>query len=211
MSREGYGIYTKSPYDAVLESATKKALKGVSVNRWLVNQEQVWPATVASLQSKSRNRKADFMIKTTAKALPTSTLMRHKYGASIIDDITCPLCGGDNDTEKHLFCECPNTEKAHTNIRKARTRGSPRHENDNETSKKESEVMLGRGDTEHIGITPRRAHIRGANTHDIQNTTGRHRPNRHSNRKYAYRKGHGDACPEGMAGLGNNPVQVFRT
>jgi hypothetical protein len=39
MSRGGYGIYTKSPYDAVLESATKKALKGVPVNRWLVNQE----------------------------------------------------------------------------------------------------------------------------------------------------------------------------
>jgi hypothetical protein len=70
MSREGYGIYTKSPYDVVLESATKEALKGASVNRLIVHQEQIWPVTVASLQSKSKNRKADFMIKATAKALP---------------------------------------------------------------------------------------------------------------------------------------------
>jgi hypothetical protein len=124
MSREGYGIYTKSVYDAVLESATKAALKSVSVNRWLVHQEQIWPVTIASLQSKSRNGKADFMIKATAKSLPTSTLLIHKYGASIIDDVTCPLCGGDKDTQKHLFCNCPCTQAARVQICEVIARGT---------------------------------------------------------------------------------------
>jgi hypothetical protein len=93
----------QSAYNAVLESATKAALKGVSVNRWLVHQEQIWPVTVASLQSKSRNSKADFMIKVTAKALPTSTLLRHKYGPSIIDDITCSLYAVEKTTHRNTY------------------------------------------------------------------------------------------------------------
>ena len=59
---------------------------------------------------------SDFAIKASAKALPTSKILQHRYGDTIIDDITCPLCGSETDTVEHLLCECPTTQHARDKI-----------------------------------------------------------------------------------------------
>ena len=57
-------------------------------------------------------------MKASAKQIPTSLVLRRRYGEDVITDITCALCGGDEDSQRHLLCECPCTQRARDKIYK---------------------------------------------------------------------------------------------
>jgi len=97
IARAGYGVYTKAVYEAVYTCAKMKAMKFTATrNRVIAQHDLLWPAAVAGIRMKNgrHSQMSDFAIKASAKALPTSKTLQHRYGDTIIDDITCPLCGG---------------------------------------------------------------------------------------------------------------------
>ena len=90
IARAGYGVYTKAVYEAVYTCA-KKAMKFTATkNRVIAQHDLLWPAAVAGIRAKNsrHSQMSDFAIKASAKALPTSKMLQHRYGDTIIDDIT---------------------------------------------------------------------------------------------------------------------------
>jgi hypothetical protein len=73
---------------------------------------------MAAIRSKSSNasRYGDLAVKASAKQLPTSKSLLQRYGPEIITNTLCVLCGGAEDTQTHLCCECPCTQAARDKI-----------------------------------------------------------------------------------------------
>ena len=100
-------------------TCAKKATKFTATkNRVIVHHDSLWPAAVAGIREKHGRhcQMGDFAIKASANSLPTSKLLQQRYGETIVDDITCPLCGSGTDTIEHLLCECPTTQHARDKI-----------------------------------------------------------------------------------------------
>jgi hypothetical protein len=116
LSRDGYGIFDKPVYEEIYRHCTATAANSRSTNRLLVNYQTVWTATVEAVRGLKNTKLGDFAIKVTANALPTSATLERIHGADVITDTTCPLCGGARDTQVHLFCHCPCTQKARDQI-----------------------------------------------------------------------------------------------
>ena len=87
IARAGYGVYTKAVYEAVYTCA-KKAMKFTATkNRVIAQHDLLWPAAVAGIRAKNgrHSQMNDFAIKASANALPTSKMLQHRYGDTIIE------------------------------------------------------------------------------------------------------------------------------
>lgn len=119
--RRGYGVYSGSIFNACYQSCLQSSIAHISANsknRVIVHAADMWPAAMAAVRSKSSNtsRYGDLAVKASAKQLPTSKSLLQRYGAEIITNTLCVLCGGAEDTQTHLCCDCPCTQAARDKI-----------------------------------------------------------------------------------------------
>ena len=82
IARAGYGVYTKAVYAAIYGCAKKAMCFTATKNRVIVHHDLLWPAAVAGIRSKNGRNSlmSDFAIKTSAKSLPTSKMLRRRHG-----------------------------------------------------------------------------------------------------------------------------------
>jgi hypothetical protein len=85
IARAGSGVYTKSVYAAIYGCAKKSMCFTATKNRVIVHHDLLWPAAVAGIRSENGRNSlmSDFAIKTSAKALATSNMLRRRHGETI--------------------------------------------------------------------------------------------------------------------------------
>jgi hypothetical protein len=163
IARTGYGVYTKAVFKAVCTCA-KNAMKFTATKNGVIVQHDIlWPAAVAGIRLKNgrHSQMCDFAIKASAKALPTPKMLRSRYGDTIIDDITCPLCGSETDAVEHLLCDCPTTQHARDKIynQLVCTINCTHHQPNDKENRKTSEFVLEGYEKEVDAITADGAHL----------------------------------------------------
>jgi hypothetical protein len=151
-------IYTKPVYEAVYACAKKVMNFTATKNRVIVHHDLLWPAAVAGIRPKNgrHSQMSDFAVKASAKAIPTSKMLRSRYGDTIIDDITCPLCGAETDTIEHLP---DHSARARRDIQPTSMQNCTHHQPNDKENRKMGEVMLEGHEKEVDAIAADGAHL----------------------------------------------------